>query len=150
MPGVTLINFQESPFELISGPSPLFTKLLADFAGYEAASDLQAIAPYLAIIKNNSTATVRSFTVICNTVSPTGQAKPRTTTFEVKPGVSPGEMVLTDPASGLMSYMSAEPANQGAGHSGPDLRNTSHLNERMANFSRILPKRPNCLSRWIP
>lgn len=136
MPSVTLINFPESPFELISGSSPLFTKLVTDFAGDEAASDLQAVAPYLAIIKNNSTASVRSFTVICNTVSPNGKAERRTVTFEVKPGVSPGEMVLTAPASGLMLYMSAEPGNQGAGHSGPALRNVSHLNERMANFLR--------------
>jgi len=35
MPSVTLIDFQESPFELISGSSPQFTKLLAGVRSHE-------------------------------------------------------------------------------------------------------------------
>ena len=143
IPSVTLLNFPKSPFELISGSSPQFTELLTDFAGPDAVSGVRAVTPYLVIVKNNSTTTARSLTVIWATVNASGQPRQTTVQYEVKPGISPGEMALMAPISGLCLYMANSATDQNAAHSKPPtLRNTPLLNDTMANFLRNYTQGP--------
>lgn len=143
MPSVTLLNFPESQFEVISGSSPQFTELLTAFAGPDAVSGLRVITPYIVIVKNNSTATARSITVIWTTVNANGQPRQKTVQYVVKPGISPDEMALMSPISGLCLYMENSATDQNAAQSKPPtLRNTPRLSEVMTNFLREFTQGP--------
>lgn len=93
-PDIRLINFPGSEMELIPGSSPEFTQLMTDFADPDALSTLSSVMPYLVIVKNNSTATVRSVTAVWYS----DHTNTCTTSLEVKPwGVPPGGSVLLSP-----------------------------------------------------
>lgn len=140
---VTLKNFPESSVELIAGSSPQFPQLLANFVGPEAVSTLQPMIPYLVIVENTSTATIRAVTLIWSFVDTNNQAIPITGTHVIKPGIHPGEMILMAPISGLSISLQQNQSDQNVARARPTLQNISHLNFAMANFLRNAASRLN-------
>lgn len=122
-PNVTFVNISNSSMEFVPASSTEVQALLAAVAGAEALSALQPILPYCAAVKNNSSSTIETTTVVWSLRSQDGLTALNVGKFDViGSGVRPEETVLMAPISGLSRHM----IRQGAG-GGTTLRDPNYL-----------------------